>query len=187
MATYRLFDKAGKIISHHDLQDKAVWCRDGMRIEEVFVDMYGGTLNVDINPTKLFDPYSPDLIELSSGFLADLKTQNTPFFKSEELYGINPSHAVVFNHKDRVRYNEKYPDLFVYYWVEWVAVSFEMGGRRISVNPLYGVWRINMRVLDKILEESDLHQYQQRIFDRRGNAKSSYVIDIMDKRFDRLI
>lgn len=113
---YKQYDKEGKLVSHNDLQNKKYWCKDGEKIEEAFVNRYGTTLDLKINPEKTINPYAPDLL-VSCTNLADLKTQNTPFFKAETLYGIDPSYAVVFNRKDAVRYYRKYPSIKIYFWV----------------------------------------------------------------------
>jgi hypothetical protein len=49
----------------------------------------------ELNPAKQLDPYAPDLVV--EGHLADLRCQRTPFFKVQELYGIDPQFAVTFN------------------------------------------------------------------------------------------
>ena len=187
MASYTLFGIDGKPIDHHDLQDKAVWCKDGYKKEEVFVQLHGSSLGLIINPDKITNPYAPDLLNNQTSNLGDLKVQNTPFFKAEKLYSIPPKYAVVFNHKDRVRYNRDYPDIDIYYWVDWLAVGFKMGNNRIDIEPLRGVWKISMKSLESLLKESDLHEYQQRQNDTKGNARSSYVLDIRDSRFQQLI
>jgi|ETNmetMinimDraft_16_1059900.scaffolds.fasta_scaffold21530_1 hypothetical protein len=186
MAPYTQYGKDGLPIEHHDLQDKAVWCKDGASTEEVFVEMHGGLLGIQINPEKENDPYAPDLISTQNQILGDLKTQNTPFFKSESLYGIPPRYAVVFNLKDRRRYNEKYPNIEIFYWVDWVSIGFEMGSTRIDIEPLIGVWKIAMPSFNELLDKSPVHSYQQRRYDTKGNAKGSYVFDIRDERFQKL-
>lgn len=185
MARYIQFGKDGKPVSHHDLQDKAVWCKEGFKTEEVFVDLHGKALQIQINPEKETNAYAPDLIE-ASGNLADLKTQNTPFFKSEKLYGIPPRYAVVFNLKDRTRYNSKYPLITVYFWVDWVSVGFQMGNYRKNIEPLIGVWKIEMPSFNDLLNLAPVHNYQQRISDQKGNAKGSYILDIRNPSFTRV-
>ena len=99
---YQLFDKDGKQVTHHDLQDKGVWCRTGASKEEVFVDLYGQQLDLIINPAKENNPYVPDLKNTKTGRLADLKTQNTPFFQAKSRFDYDPQYVVVFNKKDKV-------------------------------------------------------------------------------------
>src|SRR4051812_29855745 len=108
---YSLYDKDGLEITHHNLQDKTRWCKDGERVEQSFVRLHGRTLDISINPEKANNPYSPDLLNLISNVRGDLKTQNTPFFKAQDLYAIDPTYAVVFNLKDRERYLKLYPDI----------------------------------------------------------------------------
>lgn len=77
---YRLFDSKGIEIHQSDLQAKATWCATGERFERVFINKYGNEFSLEINPEKVANKYAPDLINISSGNLGDLKTQNTPFF-----------------------------------------------------------------------------------------------------------
>ncbi|SHK69075.1 hypothetical protein [Epilithonimonas mollis] len=184
---YELFDNEGKKIEHHDLQDKSHWCKDGEKIEEAFVRLYGEQLNLAINPAKGYDPFAPDLINTLTGRLGDLKHQATPFFKARKLFGIDPTYAVVFNEKDKLRYEEKYPEITIYYWVNWLAVKYRTEWSEITVRPLQGVWKSEFRDFNKYLSTRLLHYYQQRTDDTKGNAKGSFVCDIRNEAFEKLI
>lgn len=184
---YKMYDRDGKEVFHHDLQDKSHWCRDGEKLEEAFVRLYGEQLNVAINPQKKEDPYAPDLISTKNGALIDLKYQSTPFFKAGKLYGIDPTYAVVFNHKDRTRYQDAYPGIYILYWVDWKAVKFEMGNTVIEVAPLQGIYATGFSAFAKYLASCHLHEYQQRIGDMDGNARDSYVCDIRNPVFKKLL
>lgn len=178
---YKLYDRDGNEVVFGDLQDKGPWCERGAGYEEVFVRRYGGRLGVIINPEKERNKYAPDL--RSGGRLGDLKTQNTPFFQAQPRYSIDPQYAVVFNEKDRERYRRYYPAIDIFFWVDWLAVRFESGGAVITVRPMTGVWLIPFEQLDALLETAPLHTYQQRKDDRKGNAKSSYVISLQHGEF----
>jgi len=107
----------GDIAMQHDTEDKQWWFIEWRNYENRFVNEVCPRLNLtaQINPAKKQDPFAPDIVV--QGRLADLKCQQTPFFKSDVLYGIDPQFAVTFNRKDYVRYGERYPDLIVYYWL----------------------------------------------------------------------
>ncbi len=184
---YTLYDQNGLEITHHDLQDKTKWCKDGEKVEQSFVRIHGEALGILINPEKENNAYAPDLLHVMDNIRGDLKTQNTPFFQAQRLFGIDPTFVVVFNLKDRTRYQNLYPDIDIYYWVDWIAVKFMMGGREIVAQPLYGVWKTSFKELDNYLETCPLHEYQQRRYDNKGNAKSSFVLDIRNPCFNRLI
>jgi len=184
---YKLFDKAGNRINFHDLQDKGPWCKHGASKEEVFVDKYGEKLNIIVNPEKVTNPYAPDLSYSSPSKLADLKTQNTPFFQAKSRFGLDPQYAVVFNHKDRIRYQKNHPDIDIYFWVEWLALKFEHLNGNVEVTPMEGVWKISFGELDKVLKNAPLHYYGQRRNDTKGNAKASYVIDLNSTSFKKII
>lgn len=183
---YQQFDKNGNEIKHSDLQAKSLWYKDGERIEEAFVKKHGESLDLSINPEKTGNPYAPDLV-YQKDKLADLKTQNTPFFKAKNLYGIDATYAVVFNRKDAVRYYRKYPDIIIYFWVEWHSVKFKMGSNTIEVGYINGVWKIPFQNLIGLLTKAPLHEYQQRKDDKKGNATSSFVLDIQNPLFERVI
>lgn len=187
MGDYKQFGIDGKEIGHHDLQDKGVWCEDGASAEEVFVKKYGAKLGLIINPEKENDPYAPDLLNIRNRFLADLKTQNTPFFQAKSRFGYDPQFTVVFNGKDRERYRKNYPDIEIYFAVDWQSVKFVSNYGIIEVKPMIGIWFIPFSRLDIILENSPYHSYQQRVLDEKGNAKGSYVLDLNNENFERLV
>jgi hypothetical protein len=179
---YRLFNKNGDEVNHRDLQAKSIWCKEGEKIEEAFVAKFGQNLDLKINPLKTVNPYAPDLV-FRENELADLKTQNTPFFKAKKLFNIDPSYAVVFNKKDAIRYYRLYPEIIIYFWVEWHSVKFEMGSYFNKVEYINGVWSIKFKSLIEILKKAPIHQYQQRVDDQKGNAKLSFVLDIRNPLF----
>lgn len=183
---YRQFNKDGVEITPQDLQNKSLWCKDGEKIEEVFVNKYGKQLDLVINPAKVNNPYAPDLLK-SNEFIGDLKTQNTPFFKANDLYGIDPTYAVVFNRKDAERYWRQYKEIIIYFWVEWHSVRFEMGSTIKEVEFLNGVWSIPFVELVELLKVAPEHMYQQRVNDTKGNAKGSFVLDIRNPKFTKVI
>lgn len=49
---YTLYDRHGKEVRHHDLQDKGPWCQHGVSKEGAFANRFGNTLNIIINPEK---------------------------------------------------------------------------------------------------------------------------------------
>jgi hypothetical protein len=177
--TYKLFDINDQEVNQHDLQDKGVWCESGASKEEVFVDKFGKSLNLIINPEKKNNPYVPDLLNTKNNLLADLKTQNTPFFQAKSRFGYNPQYTVVFNGKDRERYKKKYPEIEIYFAIDWQVIKFQ-GKTTIEVEPMMGIWRISFKELDIILEKAPFHSYQQRISDNLGNAKGSFVISLLN-------
>tara|TARA_B110000238_G_C15956108_1_gene365351 strand:+ start:222 stop:776 length:555 start_codon:yes stop_codon:yes gene_type:complete len=182
---YTQYDKDGNIITPSDLQNKIQWCKDGEKIEEVFIDRYGKKLGLIINPEKVKNPYAPDLMKGIN--YADLKTQNTPFFKAKKLYNIAPTYAVVFNRKDAERYWKLYKNITIYFWVEWHSVKFEMGTFINEVDYISGVWKIPFKDLVTLLKDAPEHEYQQRIADKKGNAKSSFILDIRNPAFRKVV
>lgn len=184
---YNLIDKNGNDVTHHDLQDKGAWCEIGVAKEEAFVNKFGDQLGLIINPDKENNPFAPDLINIKNNALGDLKTQNTPFFKANSLYGLNPQYTVVFNEKDRVRYAANYPNIEIYFAVDWVVTEFRQNGNNIMVKPMFGIWRIPFLSLLEVIKKTSLHEYIQRQGDTRGNAKASYVLTLEDFHFEQIL
>ncbi len=184
---YKLFDPLGKELTYHDLQDKGLWCIAGASKEETFVRLYGERLNLIIHPEKASNRYGPDLLNTANGLPGDLKTQNTPFFQAQERFQMPPQFVVVFNGKDRERYSQLYPNIEIYFAVDWQAVRFETWGKAIAVQPMAGVWKISFPALQELLKKAPFHSYQQRMTDQKGNAKGSYVLDLRQPGFNRVV
>jgi len=170
----------------HDTEDKDWWVIAGGKKEEQFVKEICPRICLDaqINPAKEKDKYAPDL--LVEGKLADLKCQQTPFFRAWERYRIPHQFAVTFNHKDYLRYTAKYPNLVIYYWVDWKETKKKIGNTIYIVQSMSGVWRVGFPTLSAMIagKKVDLHPYERRRNDTQGNAKESYVFDC--REFEKL-
>ena len=135
-----------------------------------------------MNPEKENDPYAPDL--LVDGIIADLKTQNTPFFTANR-YGKDPGRTVTFNQKDLERYQKLYPDLLIYFYVRWNQLE----GYGKQVQFLHGVWKTNVKSIENLIQlgKAPIHAYQRRVNDQKGNAKGSYLLSLDDLELVKLI
>jgi hypothetical protein len=183
---YKLYDQHGNEVTHHNLQDKGPWCQTGATFEEAFVAKYGAGLDLIINPVKATDPYVPDLLNISKGNLADLKTQNTPFFQAETYYKMDPQFAVTFNLKDHRRYKQLYPNIDLYFWVDWLITGF-VGSTEVHIEPMSGIWMVLFSELDKIVATAPVHSYARRQNDQAGNARDSYVLSLRHQIFTRIV
>lgn len=157
----------------HSTEDKPWWCLHGNRLEEKFVKIISERTDVtaSINPDKRHNKYAPDLIVGS--WLADLKTQNTPFFTADK-YSVNPQYAVTFNRKDYERYTKTYPGIHIYFWIDWQTLTY---GTKV-VHYMHGIYGITFRRLSQLILEAPEHFYKKRIDDKTGNAKSSFILDV---------
>ncbi len=159
-------------------EDKAAWADRGLSMEREFVAKVAPKLGLDVvmNPAKRRDKYAPDL--LARGKLADLKTQNTPFFTAGR-YGKDPGRTVTFNRKDLERYQKLYPHLLVFFYVRWDQLEYH-GKQSLSVPPLHGVWRADIGHLSSLIKRGQApeHAYGRRRGDTRGNAKSSFLLSL---------
>lgn len=153
---------------------KRVWYEMGARVEEIFVQKLAPACGIraQINPEKEKDPTLPDLVV--DGQLADLKQQATPFFQASRLYGFNPQTTVTFNAKDYRRYCTRYPELDVYFWVDWQRVE----AYGIKLLHTAGVWRVPFATLATLIESgrAPLHTYGNRR--AHNDALDSYLFDL---------
>lgn len=158
----------------HDTEDRGWWHLHGQELEKRFVGLCKTKLNLDIriNPEKSHDVYAPDL--LVNGAIADLKTQNTPFFTASQ-YGIEPRYAVTFNRKDYERYKTLYPEIVIYFWLDWMQTSSKWG----SVEYFGGVFCLPFKELAELIARgAPEHFYIRRQYPGDQNAKSSFVLDV---------
>lgn len=164
----------------HDTEDRGWWYIHGERLEERFVSICRDRLKIDamINPEKARDRTVPDLVV--EGELADLKTQNTPFFTAGR-YRMDPRFAITFNRKDYERYKTLYPGIAIYFWLDWTQTSW----RDSRVQYLGGVFRLPFSEVAKLIEAgAPEHAYIHRQSPGDRNAKSSFLLDI--RRFEKL-
>lgn len=183
---YKLYCEDNSELVQKDLQNKMEWCRKGELLEDSFIGHYGSELGLIINPKKTIDPTVADFIHLPTNKPADLKTQNTPFFLSSR-YNLDPQYAVTFNKIDLDRYQSLYPNILIYYSVHWMVTKIVFdNGRTTEVQPMSGLWGINLKNLMKLCTEKNHHIYQQRIGDKQGNALSSYVVNLKSEGFKEI-
>jgi len=164
----------------HDTEDRGWWYIHGERLEERFVGICRDHLKIDanINPEKAKDPTVPDLIV--NGCMADLKTQNTPFFTAGR-YRMDPRFTVTFNRKDYERYKSLYPRIVIYFWIDWTQTTWQ--DRRVDY--LGGVFRLPFVEVAAIIENgAPEHTYLHRRAPGDRNAKSSFLLDI--RYFEKL-
>lgn len=158
----------------HDTEDKSWWLQHGENLEFDFVTKCRNLLGLEIsiNPQKQMDKTAPDLV--FEGCLADLKTQNTPFFTSSR-YGIDPRFCVTFNRKDFERYSAMYPEIIIFFWVDWKQLTY----KEMSTSHLVGVFKVGFQQLrEMVAGGAPEHAYLRRINDTAGNAKTSFLFDV---------
>ena len=159
----------------HNTEDKAWWLQHGLELEYQFVEICRNELKLkaEINPAKSDSPTAPDL--LVDGKIADLKVQNTPFFSASK-YSMNPRYTVTFNRKDFERYSSLYPDIVIYFWVNWTQLAW----KDFRVQKLNAICKADFsQIADQVTSgAAKEHTYIHRQGDTKGNAKSSFLLDI---------
>lgn len=180
-------------VSKYNTEDKQLWCREGELLEQAFVEKIVPKMNLDIiiNPEKSINPYAIDLFDRGNNRYADLKSQNTPFFrcgtyiyrKSGMRY--NPTYTMTFNKKDYERYLALYPNCDIFVCINWTQLEYE----GIVVERINGVWRAPFFAMANEINKNNvyLHEYLHRKNDDI-NAKASYLFDLRDEEiFERMI
>jgi len=162
----------------HNTEDKLWWVKHGEKLERHFLERIAPRMEYDIirNPAKDTNKYAVDY--LLNGVEVDLKCQSTPFFRAEELYGIDPTFAVTFNQNDFDRYTKDHPRMGVMFYVCWEELHKLIGKRLYKVAELEGVWVAGIQYLQRLVQRSPLHSYHRRVYDGRGNSKGSYCLDL---------
>ncbi len=165
-----------------DLNDKSAWCQEyGEAVESRFCveRMYELGMSSYMNIEKRQNKYAHDMFAV---FQSDLKTVRTPFFKAQEMYGIDPQYAVTINQKDIERYKKLYPNIIVIFDVLWDRTNCrkELDGKVYSVEPMHKTYAgfIHDIRTAVMATGSKKVEYQGRVGDTNGNAKVSYVFDV---------
>lgn len=143
-------------------EDKKAWCEAGAKSEMLFTEkMLDSGFGVMCNPAKKGDPYTHDFyLTLPS----DLKTIRTRF-RTADRYGIPPFSAITLNVKDVDRYIKLYPHIVIIFDVDYGDY------KRLCYAPL-------RQIYDLIKSGKAVrHIYQNRVDDKLGNARDSYVLD----------
>jgi len=185
----------GSEVDIYDTEDKDWWLQYGEQKEAAFLKFarhHRLLPGIAPNPVRAGGKNAGAPEFVYDGCPLDLKVQHQPFFEAERRYGIRPRFAVTLNYRDLRDIEEKYPDCNVVFWVNWIPTRYLKTEPRkkmspkviadISIAPLNGVWIATPQELFKFEDEAiragTHHWYQRRHHDNKGNAKSSYVIDI---------
>jgi hypothetical protein len=190
--TYAKFTAvADRNIAIFNTEDRAQWYTWGENREEDFITKIVPKLNLDIriNPEKETCPWALDFYDFTNHRLADLKTQNTPFFTawkySYKGTPYNATYTVTFNKKDYEHYLEAAPNCDIYFWIDWRQTKY----KNIQLEKLNGVWRASFSKMAEQIQSGSvaLHQYLYRTTDDH-NAKDSYLFLLSDPEvFQRLL
>lgn len=164
----------------HDTEDRDWWHKHGERLEGEFAVVARRRVGLDVirNPEKDADPTVPDL--LVNGVLAEVKTQNKPFFTARR-YGMDPRFTITFNRKDYRHYQKRFSDLVIYVWLDWDQTE----GYGSKFGYYGGIFRLPFREIAAMIEAgAPEHFYTRRADPDDANAKSSFLLDI--RRFEKL-
>jgi hypothetical protein len=171
-------------------EDKLAWCHEGELREDAFIQLMNRCtyLQVELNPRKATDKKAPDLVVPGYGE-CDLKAVQTPFFLSGR-WGFDPYYAITLNLKDVIRYRSFYPDMGIFFWVQWPEGISKEG--KFAPQPYK--WAVYFTTMGEVLRMIDqgiahCHSYQKRAEENTdqwkrergmtndGNAAASYILD----------
>jgi hypothetical protein len=156
-------------------ENKKWWCAYGAEKEKAFIAVMKGAegYSVVMNPEKVSNPYALDL--LINGATGDLKVQETPFFTCWKK-GHDPQYCVSFNHKDLMRYQQYGHEVEIFFWVNWIKLT-DYG---TTVKQMHRIYLTSISGITEQIRNgsSPSHEYQRRVNDQLGNAKSSCLLDL---------
>jgi hypothetical protein len=187
---YRMFGVDGREVVLHNTEDKAWWLREGEAREREFLELcVAQNILKGIIPNPERTATRRHLPEyFYEGALLDLKDHRIPFFEAERTRGIPPRYALTLDEQDVIDIETKYPTCRLVFYVNWMAVKYqkvavdETGGERvvkeISIQPLHGIWGLTPARMKKLVADLRTHEYLRRKDDTRGNARTSYGIDL---------
>ena len=94
---------------------------------------------------------------------------------------MDPRFTVTFNRKDYERYKALYPNIAIYFWLDWTQTTWQDR----HVDYLGGVFRLPFAGVAALIEKgAPEHTYKYRQAQGDLNAKSSFLLDI--RRFDEI-
>lgn len=171
-------------------QDKAYWVKEyGVEKEIRFLEtLWKHNVDAIINPEKRNDARVHDLKLVQ--WPGELKSVETPIFKAQVLYDLDPQYAVSLNLKDVRNYEANCPHVMIFFHVCWEKETSRRfkDGTVYSVEPMQGVWMVWFPMFNYLLDcypESFVHHdYKERENDTNGNAEDSYYFDV--RLFPRL-
>lgn len=187
---YRMFDADNREVVLHNTEDKDWWLKEGEVREREFLQLcetQGILKGIIPNPERTARrKHLPEYFY--RGALLDLKDHRIPFFEAERTRGIPPRYALTLDEQDVIDIETKYPDCRLVFYVDWMAVKYqkiavdEKGGERlvkeISIQPLHGIWGMTPARMRKLVADRQTHEYLRRKEDTRGNAKTSFGVDL---------
>lgn len=158
--------------------DKADFYAYGTAKERLFVRMiapkYG--LSAEIHPAKESDKYHPDL--LVDGKIADLKAKEEPFFMALDMFKIDPQYCVSFDVHDMERYAKLFPEIEIYFWVNWSVVVKEFRGWTYRVDQVNSVW---VGTLDEI-NQHHVAVHKRKALPAESSHEEGMILDVRKLR-----
>jgi hypothetical protein len=188
---YRMFDPEGREVTLHNTEDKTWWLKEGEAREQEFLQLCAekGILGGMIpNPERVGERNKilPEFFYREA--LLDLKDHRIPFFESERTRGIPPRYALTLDEQDVKDIETKYPSCRLVFYVNWMAVKYQKIARaedgretvlkEIVIQPLHGIWGMTPGRMRELVADKTTHEYLRRKDDTRGNAKTSFGVDL---------
>jgi hypothetical protein len=188
---YRMFDANDREVVLHNTEDKDWWLKEGEIREREFLQLCeqknilkGITLNPE--RTGKWNKALPEFFYREA--LLDLKDHRIPFFEAGRVRNIPPRYALTLDEQDVIDIETKYPTCRLVFYVNWMAVKYQKialgeDGREnvlkeIAIQPLHGIWGMTPARMRELTADKNTHEYLRRKDDRRGNAKTSYGVDL---------
>lgn len=147
-----------------------------------------------INPDKAGDKYADDLMFYGQvPTRVELKSCTTPFFLARQLFRQDPQMTFTLNVSDLNQMEDKMEifgdDPLVFLYLLFEQATLKQGKAEFGVNGIYpieGVWAITIEALLTLVYDHSVpvHKYKDR---KKGNATRSYVLNLCDPCFYRMV
>ena len=71
--------------------------------------------------------------------------------------------------------------VYLFFWIDWISLNW----KNKSTNYLFGIYLISLSNISKLIDNgAPEHSYIRRVNDIKGNAKSSYLLNL--KNFHKI-
>ncbi len=188
---YRLFDANDCEVVLHNTEDKDWWLKEGEAREREFLELCAAQKILDgitPNPERIGKRNKALPEFFYRGALLDLKDHRIPFFEAERTRNIPPRYALTLDEQDVIDIEKKYPACRLVFYVNWMAVKYQkiaLGDdgseillKEIAIQPLHGIWGMTPGRMRELVADKNTHEYLRRKDDRRGNARTSFGVDL---------
>ena len=163
-----------------DYLSKDKWYKLGEDYERKFVTEICPFLGLPIiiNPAKETNKSAPDLFNIETQRVADLKVKTTPFYSAPK-FKFDPQFTIIFSTYEYNYYLKAYPEIMLYFWVKY-ARQLEK-----KIIFMYGIWEAELSEIRIMVDFklAPIFHFKHK----HSSEQDSHVILLDLKQFKRLL